>query len=75
VFPDIGTSRHDIGYQIPDIGTNIGINIGYPDIGMYRIPISMSSSYRPGRSTMPQGGAATETLIYLWIMSGMAVSF
>ena len=44
VFPDIGTSRHDIGYQIPDIGTNIGINIGYPDIGMSRIPISGSMS-------------------------------
>ncbi len=44
MWPDIGTSRHDIGYQMPDIGINIGINIGCPDIGMYRILISGSIS-------------------------------
>ncbi len=37
----MGTSKH---YQIPDTGINIGINIGYPDIGMHRIPTSGSMS-------------------------------
>jgi hypothetical protein len=44
ITPDIGTSRHDTGYQIPDIGIDIGFRIEYPDIGMLRIPISGSKS-------------------------------
>ncbi len=53
LWPDIVTSWHDIDHQIPDIGINIGISIGCPDIagGMYRIPISgsISGQYRVSR--------------------------
>ncbi len=54
-WPDIWISRYDIGYQIPDIGINIGFNIGYPNIGMFRIPIlgSISGSISRAESGIP----------------------
>jgi hypothetical protein len=42
--------------------------------GLCLLGWTVSSSSRPGRSTIKVGAVATVTLIYLWTMSGTAVS-
>jgi hypothetical protein len=46
---------------MPDIGINIGFNTGYPDISMYRLP--MSGSISGSISGIPISGSLDPDII------------